>query len=82
MEGDMQQVGEALGYGMVVTEREGRADATILKTTGSWDFADLGDIPQDTSIAGWRVYRNNDPVALNQRDVLVIEDLKRLATNR
>lgn len=82
MEGDMEQTGEALGYGMVVTEREGRANATILKTSGSWDFADLGDIPEDTSIAGWRVYRNGDPVALEPRDVLVVEDLKRLATNR
>jgi hypothetical protein len=82
MEGDMEQTGEALGYGMIVTEREGPANATILKTTGSWDFADLGDIPEKTSIAGWRVYRNGEPVFTDRRDVLVIEDLKRLATNR
>jgi hypothetical protein len=82
LEGDMQQVGEALGYGMVVTEREGRADATILKTSGTWDFADLGDIPEDTSIAGWRVYRRNgEPVAFDLSVLHVVEDLKRLATN-
>jgi len=82
MEGDMEQTGEALGYGMVVTEREGKANATILKTSGSWDFADLGDIPEDTSIAGWRVYRNGDPLTLDAHDVLVVEDLKRMANNR
>jgi hypothetical protein len=82
MEGDIDQTGEALGYGMIVTEREGAANATILKTSGSWDFADLGDIPETTSIAGWRVYRNGEPVFLDRRDVLVVEDLKRLATNR
>jgi hypothetical protein len=82
MEGDIDQTGEALGYGMIVTEREGRANATILKTSGSWDFADLGDIPETTSIAGWRVYRNGEPVFQDRRDVLVVEDLKRLATNR
>lgn len=82
MEGDVQQIGEALRYGMVVTERESRADATILKTTGSWDFADLGDIPENTPIAGWRFYRNNELVTIKDGDVLVIEDLKRLAHNR
>jgi len=82
MEGDMEQTGEALGYGMVVTEREGAANATILKTSGSWDFADLGDIPEDTPIAGWRVYRHGEPVFQDRRDVLVVEDLKRLATSR
>lgn len=81
MEGDVQQIGEALRYGMVVTERESRANATILKTTGSWDFADLGDIPENTPIAGWRVYRNNEQVTIKDRDVLVIEDLKQLAHN-
>lgn len=79
LEGDIDQTGEALGYGMIVTEREGPANATILKTTGSWDFADLGDIPETTSIAGWRVYRNGEPMPTNQADVKVIEDLKRLA---
>jgi len=82
MEGDMEQTGEALGYGMIVTEREGPANATILKTSGSWDFADLGDIPENTSIAGWRVYKNGDPVFQDRRDVLVVEDLKRLAASR
>lgn len=82
MEGDMEQTGEALGYGMVVTEREGPGNATILKTSGSWDFADLGDIPENTPIAGWRLYRNGDPVYVDRQDVLVVEDLKRLATNR
>jgi hypothetical protein len=79
LEGDIDQTGEALGYGMIVTEREGPANATILKTSGSWDFADLGDIPENTSIAGWRVYRNGDPILLDGRDVTVVEDLKRLA---
>jgi hypothetical protein len=79
MEGDMEQTGEALGYGMIVTEREGPANATILKTTGSWDFADLGDIPETTSIVGWRVYRNGEPMRMDDADVTVIEDLKRLA---
>jgi hypothetical protein len=79
LEGDIDQTGEALGYGMIVTEREGPANATILKTSGSWDFADLGDIPENTSIAGWQVYRNGDPVLLDGRDVTVVEDLKRLA---
>jgi hypothetical protein len=81
MEGDIDQTGEALGYGMIITEREGPAFSTILKTSGSWDFADLGDIPVNTPIAGWRVYRNGDLVSLDQRDVLVVEDLKRIATS-
>ena len=79
MEGDMEQTGEALGYGMIVTEREGPVNATILKTTGSWDFADLGDIPETTSIAGWRVYRNGEPMRVDGHDLTVVEDLKRLA---
>ncbi|WP_332848804.1 hypothetical protein [Massilia sp. S19_KUP03_FR1] len=79
MEGDMEQTGEALGYGMIVTEREGPANATILKTTGSWDFADLGDIPDTTSIVGWRVYRNGERMRMDDTDLTVIEDLKRLA---
>ena len=82
MEGDIDQTGEALGYGMVITEREGPvASSTILKTSGSWDFADLGDIPDNTPIAGWRVYRNGEQVFRDQRNILVVEDLKRLATN-
>lgn len=81
MEGDMEQTGEALGYGMTVTEREGPGNATILKTSGSWDFADLGDIPDNTPIAGWRVYRDGALVTLDQHDVHVIEDLKRLAAD-
>jgi hypothetical protein len=82
MEGDMEQTGEALGYGMTVTEREGPGNATILKTSGSWDFADLGDIPDNTPIAGWRVYRDGAPVTLDPQDVHVVEDLKRLAVER
>lgn len=82
MEGDMEQTGEALGYGMTVTEREGPGNATILKTSGSWDFADLGDIPDNTPIAGWRVYRDGAPVTLDAQDVHVVEDLKRLAVER
>jgi hypothetical protein len=78
----MHLAGEALGYGMLVTEREGRGNATILKTFGSWDFADLGDIPEDTPIAGWHVYRNGSPVAIDSHEVLAVEDLKRLATGR
>ena len=81
LEGDMHLAGEALGYGMVVTEREGRANATILKTFGSWDFADLGDIPEDTPIAGWHVYRNGNPVAVEGTDVTAVEDLKKLAAS-
>jgi hypothetical protein len=81
LEGDMHLAGEALGYGMVVTEREGRSNATILKTFGSWDFADLGDIPEDTSIAGWHVYRNGNPVALEGADVMAVEDLKKMAAS-
>lgn len=80
MEGDMHLAGEALGYGMVVTEREGRANATLLKTFGSWDFADLGDIPEDTPIVGWRIYRNGNPVSIEAHDIEVVEDLKRFAT--
>ena len=79
LEGDMHLAGEALGYGMLVTEREGRGSATILKTFGSWDFADLGDIPADTPIAGWRVYRHGNLVNVDPGEVLAVDDLRRMA---
>jgi len=80
LEGDMHLAGEAIGYGMLVTEREGRGNATILKTFGSWDFADLDDIPEDTPISGWRVYRRNgNPVDIDAAALLTVEDLKRIA---
>lgn len=79
LEGDLEEAGQALGYGLLVTEREGRSDTTLLQSTGTLDFADLGAIPDNTPIAGWRVYRDGALLAVGRRDVLLVEDLKRLA---